>query len=128
MKQEIRMNQNNLALATGFYTAMDENKIEIMEKYLHPDVELITPFAKLKGKEAYLEAAKGFMAFVNKLTIRAKFAEGDQAMVVYDLECPAPIGKVPGAALMTFQEGLIIRNELFHDTNPWSTVMDELSA
>lgn len=122
------MTQNNLAIAKAFYTAFGAKNLEVMEKYLHPDVHLTTPFAKLQGKEAYLEAAKNFMAFFNALTIRATFAEGDQAMIVYDLDCPAPIGKVPGAALMTFYEGLIIRNELFHDTSPWSQIMGELSA
>src|ERR1700678_3187041 len=117
------MNQNNVAIAKAFYTAFGGKNVGDMEKYLHPDVQLITPFAKLQGKEAYFKAAKNFMAFFNALTIRATFSEGEQAMIVYDLDCPAPIGKVPGAALMTFQEGLITRNELFHDTNPWNKIM-----
>ncbi len=68
------------------------------------------------------------MTFFNALTIRTTFSEGDQAMIVYDLDCPAPIGKVSGAALITFQEGLLIKNELFHDTSPWRQVMGDLSA
>ncbi len=122
------MNQNNTAIAKAFYTAFGEKNSGVMEKYLHPDVHLITPLAKLQGKQAYLESVKNFTAFFNTLTIRATFGEGDQALVVYDLECPAPIGKAPGAALMTFQDGLIIRNELFHDTSPWIKLKDELLA
>ena len=122
------MNQNNAAIAKIFYTIMGEKNVGAMEKYLHPDVQLITPFAKLQGKEVYLEAAKNFTVFFNALTIRATFSEEEQAMIVYDLDCPAPIGKISGAALMTFQDGLITRNELFHDTSPWSKVMDELTA
>lgn len=122
------MTQNNLAIAKAFYTAFGAKHLEAMEKFLHPDVQLITPFAKLQGREAYLEAAKNFIIFFNDLTLRTSFSEGDQAMIVYDLECSPPIGKVPGAALMSFDEGLIIKNELFHDTNPWSNVMGDLSA
>lgn len=122
------MNRNNVAIVQTFYTAFGEKNIGAMEKYMHPDIHLITPLSKLQGKEAYLEVVKTFINFFNALTIRATFGEGDQAIIVYDLDCPPPIGKVPAAALMTFQEGLIIRNELFHDTNPWNKVQDELLA
>lgn len=122
------MNQNNVAIAQTFYTAFGEKNLGVMEKYLHPDIQLITPLSKLKGKEAYLEAAKTFMAFFNAFTLRITFGEGDQALVVYDLDCPGFSEKVPAAALMTFQEGLIIRNELFHDTSPWNKVINKFSA
>ena len=117
-----------MTIANTFYIAFGEKNLEIIEKHLHPDVQLITPLSTLQGKDAYLEAAKGFMAFFNALSIRATFGEGEQVVVIYDLDCPGPIGKVPAAALMTFQEGLIIRNELFHDTSPYAKVMDELLA
>ena len=122
------MNLNNVAIAQAFYTAFGEKNVESMERYLHPDVQLITPLSTLQGKEAYLEAVKSFMAFFNALTIRSTFGEGDQAVVVYDLDCGGGIGKTSGVALMTFQEGLVIRNELFHDTSPFAKIMDELSA
>jgi ketosteroid isomerase-like protein len=117
-----------MAIAQTFYTAFGEKNLEIIEKYLHPDVQLITPLSTLQGKEDYLEAVKGFMAFFKTLSIRATFVEGDQAVVVYDLDCPGDIGKTSAVALMTIQEGLIIRNELFHDTSPYAKIMDKLSA
>lgn len=122
------MNQNNVAIAKTFYTAFGEKNIETMEKYLHPDVQLITPLSQLQGKEAYLEAVTNFMAFFKALTIRAAFGEEDQALIVYDLDCSPFIENASAAALMTFQDGLIIRNELFHDTSPFNKVMDDLSA
>jgi hypothetical protein len=122
------MNQNNVSIAKTFYTAFGEKNVEAMEKYLHPDVHLITPLSKLQGKEVYLESAKTFMDFFKALTLRTAFGEGDQALVVYDLDCTGFIGKVPAAALMTFKEGLIIRNELFHDTSPWNQITDKLLA
>lgn len=122
------MNPNHGAMAQKFYEAFGDKNLEAMEKYLHPDVQLITPISRVEGKEAYLEAVKNFMVFFDALTLRATFAEGDQALIVYDLDCPEPIGKVPAAALMTFQGGLITRNELFHDTAPWNKLKDELLA
>ena len=114
------MNQNNVAIAQTFYTAMGEKNIEAMEKYVHSDIQFIAPLAKLQGKEVYLEALKGFTAFFKTLTMRAKFGEGDQAVVVYDVDCPAPVGKVPSVALLTFQEGLITRIELFYDARSFN--------
>lgn len=101
------MTQNNVALA--FYTAMSEKNIGIMAKYVHPQIHFSAPLAKLQGKEAYLEALKGFTAFFNALTIRATFGEGDEAVVIYDVDCPAPVGTLPSVALLTFHEGLIIK-------------------
>jgi hypothetical protein len=112
------MNQSNMAIAKAFYTAMGEKKILELEKYLHPQIQFNAPLAKLKGKEAYLEAAKNFAAFFKMLTIRATFGEGDQAMVVYDLDFPAPIGSSSAAALMSLSAGLITKIELFYDARP----------
>ncbi len=66
------MTQNNVAIAKTFYAAFGEKNIGTMEKVLHPDVHLTTPFAKLQGKEAYLEAAQNFMAFLAFSSLGAK--------------------------------------------------------
>jgi hypothetical protein len=114
------MNQNIMAIAETFYITMAEKNLVALEKYVHTDIQFSAPLAKLQGKEAYFEAVKSFSAFFKILTIRAKFSEGDQAMVVYDLDCPAPIGRLPSAALMTFQTKLIIKIELFYDARPFT--------
>jgi len=116
------MTQNNVASAKAFYTAMAEKNVNAMEKYLAPDVHLITPLATVQGKAAYLAAVTNFTAFFKTLTIREAFGEEDKTLVVYDLECPAPVGKSPGAALITFRDGLIIKNELFHNTSPYRKI------
>ena len=113
------MNKTNVALAEAYYTAMGEKNVTDMEKYLHPDVRFIGPLAKITGKEELLSAAKNFIALFKTLTIRALFGSENQAMLAYDLDCPPPIGKLPVAALLTFQEGLIIEIELFVDGRPF---------
>jgi len=113
------MNENNVAVAEAYYTAMKEKNVEGMGKYLHPDVQFKGPLVEIKGKEAFLEAAKGFVTFFKTLTIRAKFGSGDQAMVVYDLDFPEPVGRLPTAGLITFQDGLIAKIELFCDGRPF---------
>jgi len=113
------MNKTNVAIAEAYYTAVGKKDIAGIERYLHPDVQFIGPLAKMTGKEAVLEATKKFSAFFNTLTIRAKFGSGDQAVVVYDLDFPAPIGNLSSAALMTFQGGVVTRIELFFDARPF---------
>lgn len=113
------MIQDNAAIGKAFYTSMGEKKIEEIAKYLHPHVQFSAPLAKLQGKEAYLEALKNFINYFNTLTIRATFAEDNHALVVYDADCPAPVGHLPSAALMSFSEGLITTIELFYDARPF---------
>ncbi|MBP7074342.1 MAG: nuclear transport factor 2 family protein [Rhabdochlamydiaceae bacterium] len=109
---------DNIAIAEAYYTAWGEKDVSRMEKFLHPDAQLITPLEKnmVLGKESILEKLKKSATLFNALTIRAKFASGDQTMLVIDLDFPVPAGILRTASLMTFQEGLITRIELFFDT------------
>ncbi len=52
------MTQNNLAIAKAFYRAFGAKNLEAMEKVLHPDVHLTTPFAKLQGRKPILRLQK----------------------------------------------------------------------
>ena len=111
--------KNNVDIAEAYYTSMGKKDIASIGKYLHPNVECTGPLGKMIGKEAFLEGIKNFASFFKTLTIRAKFGFGDQAMVVYDLDFPEPIGKLSSAALMTLHEGLITKMELFFDARPF---------
>lgn len=113
------MSKNNMAVAEAYYTAMREKNVMDMKKYLHPHIHFIGIVAEIKGKEAFLEAAKGFTASFETLTMRAKFGSEGQVMFAYDLKFPAPIGTLPIAALLTFQGGLIAKIELFGDGRPF---------
>lgn len=112
------MNENNVALAEAYYTAMRDQDISGVEKYLHPDVHFVGPLGEMKGKEAVVAAASKAITLFKSLTIRTKFGSGDQAMLVYDLD-PELIGNLRVAALMSFQENLIAKIELFYDGRPF---------
>lgn len=109
------MNKASRDIAIAYYTAMKEKNIDEIAKYLHHDVQFTSPLAKKTGKDAVIEAVKGFMAFFKALAIRTAFNSSDQAMVVYDVVFPDPIGCVPSAALIDYDNGLITRIELFFD-------------
>jgi ketosteroid isomerase-like protein len=113
------MNQNNVSIAENYYTTVGEKNIAALEKFLHPDVEFVGPLAKMTGREKVLEATRKFAILFRTLKIRSRFSAGNQAVVIYDLEFPEPIGSISSASLMTFEEGAIVKIELFYDARPF---------
>ncbi|MCX7122943.1 MAG: nuclear transport factor 2 family protein [Gammaproteobacteria bacterium] len=109
------MSDKNLNAALAYYQAMNDKNLDGVAKYLHPEVTLLSPLAEVLGKEAALQAAKGFCAFMKKITIRAQFSAQDQVMLAFDIDFPAPIGVVRSAVLMSFKDDLIYCNEMFYD-------------
>ncbi len=112
------MSEKNKATAVAYYTTVAEKRVSDLEKYLHADVECIGPLGHPQGKQAVLEAIKNFISFFNTLAIRATFAADNQVMMVYDVTFPPPIGVMRTASLLTFQDGLIAKLELFFDARP----------
>lgn len=109
----------NIEIAFAYYTALQEKNLEGMSKYLHPNVQMKNPLAQLEGKEAVLEAANKLIPLISTLTIRGKFGAENQTVIVFDLELHPPIGNVPSASLMSFQDNLIATIELFFDARPF---------
>lgn len=114
------MNQNNVDIAVAYYTAVGEKNIEVVAKYLHPDVEFVSPVSQLEGKEALLEATEKFASFLTSFKIRARFGSENQAMLVYDFGCPIPPGTFTAAVLLTFKGALISKIEPFFDARPFT--------
>lgn len=111
------METNNIARANAYYTLVGERDVEGIKKYLHPDVEFYSPLSSCKGKEAVIKATTGFMNSFKSLAIRAKFGADDQAIIIYDVDIPGIAKDFPGASLLSFQDGLIIKIELFFDAS-----------
>jgi hypothetical protein len=120
------MTKNNIDLAMAYYQAMNERNFTGVEKYLDSNVRFTTPLADLTGKEAVVSAIKGFMTVAKKVAINASFGNGDQVMLAYEVDFPAPIGTIPSATLMTFKDGFITRIQLFYDARPFETKKDEI--
>jgi len=113
--EEITMHKSNVTLAEEYYTLMGKKDAEGLKRYLHPDVELYSPLAIVKGKEAVFKSASQFANMIKYLTIRAKFGAGDQAVIVSDSGIPGMTESFPTASLLSFRDGLIVKIELFYD-------------
>jgi len=99
---------------------MSNKNVQELDLYLHPDVQFISPLGTMSGKDTVLRGAIGFMHMFDTLDIKQTL-DNDQesAMVVFDLACPAPVGLLKCATLMTIEDGLIKKMELFYDPRPF---------
>jgi len=113
------MTQSNAASAEAYYNAMNDKDLPAMARQLHPDVRLVTPMEDLTGRDAVLEAARKLLGFIQSVEVLARFNSRDQAMLVYNMHFAGPAGLCRTAALMTFKDGLLVRNELFFDASPF---------
>ena len=112
--------QRNVASAEAYYQAMNDKDLAGVATHLHPDVRVVTPMEELTGKEAVLEAARRLLPLINSIKVHAKLGSENQAMLTYDMDFAEPVGVCRAAALMTFKDGLIMRNEIFFDARPFS--------
>jgi ketosteroid isomerase-like protein len=111
------MNKDNAAIARAYYIAMAEKNSADVEKYLHEDVCLIGPYGKKEGKEVVFEAAKKFMYMFKDIHIQSQCSSENQVMLAYELlEFGKTTTTLRAASVITFKDGLIIKNELFFDT------------
>lgn len=120
------MTDKNLNIAITYYTSMNNKKFEEMASCLHPDIHFIGPLSVMDGKESVVEAAKNFAIFFKNLTISEKFSSNDKVMLALEFDCPAPIGIFRGASLLSFNDGLISRIELFYDARPFVQKKEEI--
>ena len=123
------MNTNdNLSLAESYYNAMLAKDFDKMANYLHNNVQFIGPLAEIHGKDAVVTAAKNFGGILQDIQIRARFASGNQIMLVYDMIVPAPIGKFRASVMMEFTDQLISQIKLFFDGRPFEDKQREISS
>ena len=113
------MAEKNVSSAEAYYRAMNDKDATGVAEHLHPDIQFIGPMATLAGKDAVLQAAKGFMSLAKEIRIRAKLGSEDQVMLTYDGDFGEPIGICRTAVWMTFKDDLIGRIELFFDARPF---------
>jgi len=111
--------QSPAHIAVAYYKAMAAKDINTLAHLLAPEVTFLSPLAKTVGKDAVIDAASKFMNFFTALTIRTHFESNTQAMVIYDVQFPEPIGMVRTGALVTIHDGLISTCELFFDARPF---------
>ncbi len=110
------METNCAARGVEYYTLIGKKDAEGIKEYLCPNVEFYSPMATLKGRDDVVIATSHFMNAIQSLAIRAQFGSAEQAMIVYDVDMPGIATHFPGASLLSFRDGMIVRIELFYDS------------
>lgn len=121
------MNQKNLLAAVSYYEAMNNQDLAQIAKLLDDEVEFIGPLAQFSGKDKVLLAAKGYFSLLNSVSIKEKFEDGHQAILVYEMDVKE-IGKFRAVTLFTFKDELITRLELFYDARPFEQHQNRIFA
>lgn len=119
--------EKNISLVEAYYTAMNNKDLTKMAQYLHPSVELLSPFGTIKGKDAVLSSAEQFLKIFKSLSIRAKSSSENQVMFAIDVNYPDPVGLLRTAVLVTIKDNLIASTELFHDTKIFDLNKDKIT-
>lgn len=112
----------NQTEATGiaYYKALGEKNIHKVSKYLHPNIQFTDPQETVHGKDAVLSAAKGFSEIFKSLKICSHFGSDNQAVIIYHVEIPGLSKPLEAASLLSFNDGLIAKIQLFYDTKSLS--------
>lgn len=116
----------NIDIATAYYRGVGKKDVKSVENLLHPDVQIVSPLSTVNGKTPVLESIKAFSDSLKSLAIRSKFESGDQAVIVYDIEHPSPVGLNRTASLLTINNGLITKIELFYDSAPFASQKEKI--
>jgi len=111
------MAESNVELAEAYYRSFAAKDVEALSRRLHPEARVITPLGESVGREAVLEAAKRLFPALRRIDVRARFGDGDQVALIYDMVGDPWTART--AALMTFRDGLLVRSELFLDPRPF---------
>lgn len=108
-----------LDIAQEYLAAWQRKDADGIANLLHPEVRLKSPVAELSGREPFLMMCQKIFPTLKDVSIRARFAAGNQAMLVYDFVLQEPLGVTRTANLMTFEGDLIRSVELFFDARPF---------
>ena len=106
-------------LAEEYISAWRRKDPEAMSKLLDPEVHLKSPVTETIGREKFLETVRKIVPMLRNVRVRASLASESQAMFVYDFELDSPIGTIPTANLMTFENDRIRNVEMFFDARPF---------
>jgi hypothetical protein len=82
---------------------------------LSPDLQVEVPINSYPSKDSFAQAVKMFGGFVKSVTLLAEFAQGDEAMLLYDMDVTG-LGKMRIAEHFTVANGRITRIRQVHDT------------
>ncbi len=90
-----------------------------MSSCLHPQVTCISPLDTIQTKEVVISAAKNFSNFFKTIVIKEEFTSENKVVLLLETACPEPVGCFRSTSVLSFENGLISKIELFYDPRPF---------
>ena len=104
-----------LEVARRYHRAWTLRNFQGAGRFLAPDLETELPLNEYAGRDDFLGALAGFGEIVERAELLAEFENGDEALLLYDLEV-AGVGPLRIAEQFTIANGQITRIRMVNDT------------
>jgi hypothetical protein len=113
------MNANLMEIGAAYLNALDQKDIPKITSLVDPDIHFKMPVAEVFNRDDFLKAVRRMLANSGGVHIVTKFASGNQAVFIYEVNFNEPIGPMKTASLMTFAGDKIKEIEVFFDARPF---------
>jgi ketosteroid isomerase-like protein len=108
-------NDDVLAIVRAYHRGWTSKDFAAATRLLAPDLVVEVPINDYPTAESFAQALAGFGALVQRVALLAELADGDQAMLLYDMEVER-LGHMRVAEHFTVAHGRITRIRQVHDT------------
>jgi ketosteroid isomerase-like protein len=104
-----------LALAHRYHEGWTTKNFEQAIALLAPDLTVEVPVNEYPTTAAFADALRGFGAQVSAVTLLSAIGDGDEAMLLYDMQVDS-LGTMRVVEHFTVADGRIVRLRQIHDT------------
>ncbi len=111
----MELTDNTLSVVRAYHRGWTSKNFEEAIPLLAPNLRVEVPINDYPTTESFAKALAGFGGMVKNVVLLGEFAEGDAAMLLYDMEVDR-LGKMRIAEHFTVAEGRITRIRQIHDT------------
>jgi hypothetical protein len=112
-------------LMDDYLTMWENGSLPGITESLHPDVDFEAGTVRLTGRGRVAAAFASVLAQLSAFHVRSTFVCGNDAMFASEWMCTPPIGRCRIAELVTFEDGLVKRIELFCDAKAFGHIVKD---
>ena len=115
------------SLAVRYIEAVGNKEYDAVAELLTPEVSFKGPFMALNSANTFIGSLRRMGPIWERNEVRAAFADGDRACVIYDFVTNTDAGSIPCIELLTFSGERIQSVQLFFDRAAFAPAADALA-
>lgn len=109
--------EDTRSVVQAYHRGWTSKRFEESIQRLAPDLKVEVPINRYPTRESFAQALIGFGGQVDRVVLLAEFAQGNEAMLLYDMDVKG-LGQMRIAEHFTVAGGKITRLRQIHDTAP----------